>query len=87
MALSARAKENGDEIAPAAPHLEKESGGGIAPAAADFIPRGEEDYSLEARSRRAAPRMSPSEAPESDEPNCCDGFLLFGHFQRLDRQR
>jgi hypothetical protein len=27
-------------------------------------------YSFCAFSRRAAPRMSPSEAPESEEPNC-----------------
>ena len=30
--------------------------------------------------------MSPSEAPESDEPYCGHGFLLFGDFQRLDRE-
>ena len=35
---------------------------------------------------RAAPRMSPSEAPGVGRTELCDGFLLFGDFQSLDRQ-
>jgi len=31
--------------------------------------------------------MSPSEAPESEEAELADGFLLVGHFQRFQRQR
>jgi hypothetical protein len=30
--------------------------------------------------------MSPSDAPESDEPNWATACFLFGDFQRLDRQ-
>ena len=36
---------------------------------ATFVNSGNDDYSLLPRFFRAAPRMSPSEAPESDEPN------------------
>jgi len=46
---------------------------------------GKQPAYLSVRCLSAVPRMSPSVAPESEEPILRDGLLLFGDFQRLDR--